>query len=102
MRSISGGLISVLSQRGNLENQLTEAEERGELAIKEAKARARDLEEALQRAKQDMARQLREYQVSMSHGRVRKRNRRNFIPSSKKIVTMHRNVMVLNSFYKCR
>lgn len=80
VRSISGRLISVLSQRGNLENQLTEAEERGELAIKEAKARARDLEEALQRAKQDMARQLREYQVSMSRGRVRKR--RNFIPSS--------------------
>lgn len=60
----STGLISVPSQRGNLENQLTEAEERGELAIKEAKARARDLEDALQRAKQDMARQLREYQVS--------------------------------------
>lgn len=58
-------LISVPPvKRGNLENQLTEAEERGELAIKEAKARARDLEDALQRAKQDMARQLREYQVS--------------------------------------
>lgn len=57
-------LIPVLPQRGTLENQLTEAEERGELAIKEAKARARDLEEALQRAKQDMARQLREYQVN--------------------------------------
>lgn len=56
-------LIFVPSQRGNLENQLTEAEERGELAIKETKARARDLEDALQRAKQDMARQLREYQV---------------------------------------
>lgn len=51
-------------QRANLENQLAEAEERGELAVKEAKARIRDLEEALQRSKQDMARQLREYQVS--------------------------------------
>lgn len=51
-------------QRGGLENQLAEAEERGELAVKEAKARTRDLEDALQRAKQDMARQLREYQVS--------------------------------------
>ena len=47
----------------SLENDLTEAEERGELAVKEAKARSRDLEDALQRAKQDMARQLREYQV---------------------------------------
>ncbi len=51
-------------QRGGLENQLAEAEERGELAVKEAKARTRDLEDALQRAKQDMARQLREYQVN--------------------------------------
>lgn len=50
-------------QRAGLENQLAEAEERGELAVKEAKARTRDLEDALQRAKQDMARQLREYQV---------------------------------------
>lgn len=53
------------AQRGGLENQLAEAEERGELAVKEAKARTRDLEDALQRAKQDMARQLREYQVKM-------------------------------------
>lgn len=51
-------------QRASLENQLAEAEECGELAVKEAKARIRDLEEALQRSKQDMARQLREYQVS--------------------------------------
>ncbi|XP_051271601.1 keratin, type II cytoskeletal 8 isoform X5 [Dicentrarchus labrax] len=55
---------AVKAQRGSLENQLGEAEERGELAVKEAKARTRDLEDALQRAKQDMARQLREYQVS--------------------------------------
>uniref|UniRef100_A0A3Q3WZV0 IF rod domain-containing protein n=1 Tax=Mola mola TaxID=94237 RepID=A0A3Q3WZV0_MOLML len=53
-------------QRGSLENQLAEAEERGELAVKEAKARTRDLEDALQRSKQDMARQLREYQDLMN------------------------------------
>ncbi|XP_078105402.1 keratin, type II cytoskeletal 8 isoform X2 [Sander vitreus] len=57
---------AVKAQRGNLENQLAEAEERGELAVKEAKARTRDLEDALQRAKQDMARQLREYQDLMN------------------------------------
>ncbi|KAM3878362.1 keratin, type II cytoskeletal 8 [Diretmus argenteus] len=57
---------AVKAQRANLENQLAEAEERGELAIKEAKARTRDLEDALQRAKQDMARQLREYQDLMN------------------------------------
>ena len=53
-------------QRANLENQLAEAEERGELAVKEARVRTRDLEDALQRAKQDMARQLREYQELMN------------------------------------
>ncbi|XP_044039762.1 intermediate filament protein ON3 [Siniperca chuatsi] len=57
---------AVKAQRGSLENQLAEAEERGELAVKEAKARTRDLEDALQRAKQDMARQLREYQDLMN------------------------------------
>ncbi|XP_059185306.1 keratin, type II cytoskeletal 8 [Centropristis striata] len=57
---------AVKAQRGGLENQLAEAEERGELAVKEAKARTRDLEDALQRAKQDMARQLREYQDLMN------------------------------------
>ncbi|XP_007251567.2 intermediate filament protein ON3 [Astyanax mexicanus] len=57
---------SVKAQRANLENQIGEAEGRGELAVKEAKARLRDLEEALQRAKQDMARQLREYQELMN------------------------------------
>ncbi|KAK7915753.1 hypothetical protein WMY93_011514 [Mugilogobius chulae] len=46
---------AVKAQRSGLENQLAEAEERGELAVKEAKARTRDLEDALQRAKQDMA-----------------------------------------------
>ena len=53
-------------QRGNLEAQIAEAEERGELAVKDAKLRIKDLEDALQRAKQDMARQVREYQELMN------------------------------------
>ncbi|KAM8754267.1 keratin, type II cytoskeletal 5 [Acanthopagrus schlegelii] len=57
---------AVKGQRGNLEAQIAEAEERGELAVKDAKARIRDLEDALQRAKQDMARQVREYQELMN------------------------------------
>ncbi|KAM9757796.1 keratin, type II cytoskeletal 8-like [Menidia menidia] len=57
---------SIKAQRGNLEAQIAEAEERGELAVKDAKLRIRDLEEALQRAKQDMARQVREYQELMN------------------------------------
>ncbi|XP_029509418.1 keratin, type II cytoskeletal 8-like isoform X1 [Oncorhynchus nerka] len=52
--------------RANLEDQIAEAEGRGELAVKEAKSKMRDLEDALQRAKQDMVRQLREYQDLMN------------------------------------
>ncbi|XP_053294342.1 keratin, type II cytoskeletal 8 [Pleuronectes platessa] len=57
---------AVKGQRVNLESQIAEAEERGELAVKDAKLRIRDLEDALQRAKQDMARQVREYQELMN------------------------------------
>ncbi|KAI9521213.1 hypothetical protein NQZ68_010917 [Dissostichus eleginoides] len=57
---------AVKGQRAGLEAQITEAEERGELAVKDAKLRIRDLEDALQRAKQDMARQVREYQELMN------------------------------------
>ncbi|XP_077580703.1 keratin, type II cytoskeletal 8-like [Stigmatopora nigra] len=57
---------AVKAQRVNLETQIAEAEERGELAVKDAKLRIKDLEDALQRAKQDMARQIREYQELMN------------------------------------
>ncbi|XP_071332632.1 intermediate filament protein ON3-like [Trachinotus anak] len=57
---------AVKAQRTNLEAQVAEAEERGEAAVQDAKLRIRDLELALQRAKQDMARQLREYQELMN------------------------------------
>uniref|UniRef100_A0A8C8SCW3 Keratin, type II cytoskeletal 8 n=1 Tax=Pelusios castaneus TaxID=367368 RepID=A0A8C8SCW3_9SAUR len=53
-------------QRANLEAAIAEAEERGELAVKDASAKLAELEAALQRAKQDMARQLREYQELMN------------------------------------
>ncbi|KAM9350510.1 keratin, type II cytoskeletal 8-like isoform 1-T1 [Symphorus nematophorus] len=54
------------AQRANIEGQITEAEDRGEAAMQDAKVRIRDLELALQRAKQDMARQLKEYQELMN------------------------------------
>ncbi|XP_040903804.1 keratin, type II cytoskeletal 8-like [Toxotes jaculatrix] len=63
---IQNEIESVKGQRANLEAQIAEAEERGELAVKDAKIRIRDLEDALQRAKQDMARQVREYQELMN------------------------------------
>ncbi|XP_077340029.1 keratin, type II cytoskeletal 8-like [Lithobates pipiens] len=54
------------AQRANLEAQIAEAEERGELALKDARGKLSELEGALQKAKQDMARQLREYQELMN------------------------------------
>lgn len=36
------------------------------MAVRDAKARIKDLDDALQRAKQDMARQIREYQDLMN------------------------------------
>ncbi|KAM9318040.1 keratin, type II cytoskeletal cochleal-like [Pholidichthys leucotaenia] len=57
---------AIKGQRASLEAQIAEAEERGEAAVKDAKQRIKDLEEALQRAKQDMARQVREYHELMN------------------------------------
>lgn len=59
-------LFLLYFQRNSLEAQIAEAEERGDLAVKDAKLRIRDLEEALHRAKQDMATQVRQYQELMN------------------------------------
>ncbi|XP_073707329.1 keratin, type II cytoskeletal 8 [Garra rufa] len=56
----------VKGQHSNHEVQIKEAEERGEIAVKDAKLRLQELEAALLRAKQDMARQVREYQSLMN------------------------------------
>ena len=45
---------------------MAEAEQQGEAALKDAKCKLAELEGALQQAKQDMARQLREYQELMN------------------------------------
>ncbi|XP_064156445.1 intermediate filament protein ON3-like isoform X1 [Anguilla rostrata] len=57
---------NIKGQRANLEAQIAEAEDRGELAVKDAKAKIRELEKALHRAKQQMAQQVREYQELMN------------------------------------
>nr|XP_006122752.1 keratin, type II cytoskeletal cochleal-like [Pelodiscus sinensis] len=54
------------NQVRKLESDIAEAEERGELALKDARGKLAELEAALIKAKQDMARQLREYQELMS------------------------------------
>ncbi|XP_052330535.1 intermediate filament protein ON3-like [Oncorhynchus keta] len=53
-------------QRTHLENQIAKAEERGELAVKDARLRINDLKVALQRAKQDTTMQVRQYQELMN------------------------------------
>uniref|UniRef100_A0A8D0BYL6 IF rod domain-containing protein n=1 Tax=Salvator merianae TaxID=96440 RepID=A0A8D0BYL6_SALMN len=53
-------------QCANLQAAIAEAEDRGELALKDAKHKLNELEEALQRCKQDLARQLKEYQELMN------------------------------------
>ncbi|KAK7828194.1 hypothetical protein U0070_025310 [Myodes glareolus] len=53
-------------QKATLEAAIADAEQRGEMAIKDANAKLAQLEAALQQAKQDMARQLREYQELMN------------------------------------
>uniref|UniRef100_A0A8C3MPR8 IF rod domain-containing protein n=1 Tax=Geospiza parvula TaxID=87175 RepID=A0A8C3MPR8_GEOPR len=57
---------SVKKQCANLKAAITDAEERGELTLKDARAKLAELEDALQQAKADLARQLREYQELMN------------------------------------
>lgn len=57
---------TVKAQRASLEKQIAEAELLGDGAVRDANARIKELEVALQRAKQDMARQVREYQELMN------------------------------------
>ncbi|KAM3936155.1 keratin, type II cytoskeletal cochleal-like [Leptodactylus fuscus] len=63
---LRGEIETVKAQRAKLESSIAEAEKRGEMAIKDAKDKLADLEEALQKAKQEMARQLRAYQELMN------------------------------------
>uniref|UniRef100_A0A8C5IPP0 IF rod domain-containing protein n=1 Tax=Junco hyemalis TaxID=40217 RepID=A0A8C5IPP0_JUNHY len=66
IQRIQGEIENAKAQRAKLEAAVAEAEERGELTLKDARAKLADLEDALQKAKADMARQLREYQELMN------------------------------------
>ncbi|XP_072261688.1 keratin, type II cytoskeletal 7-like [Pyxicephalus adspersus] len=66
IQRLQAEIESMKAQRAKLEAQIAEAEERGELALKDAREKLSELEAALQKAKQDMARQLREYQELMN------------------------------------
>ncbi|KAM5287975.1 keratin, type II cytoskeletal 6B-like [Ctenodactylus gundi] len=56
----------VKKQGTSLQAAIADGEQRGELALKDAKNKLEGLERALQKAKQDMAKLLREYQEHMS------------------------------------
>ncbi|XP_058413520.1 keratin, type II cytoskeletal 6A-like [Diceros bicornis minor] len=56
----------VKKQCANLQAAIADAEQRGELALKDAKNKLAGLEDALQKAKQDLARLLKEYQELMN------------------------------------
>ncbi|KAJ1160555.1 hypothetical protein NDU88_001052 [Pleurodeles waltl] len=57
---------SVKKQIRSLQSAIAEAEDRGELALKDARQKLADLEAALQKAKEEMARQLNDYQELMN------------------------------------
>ncbi|NXQ65181.1 K2C8 protein, partial [Quiscalus mexicanus] len=66
IQRIQAEIEALKNQRFGLEAAVAEAEERGELALRDARAKLADLEGALAQAKQDLARQLREYQELMN------------------------------------
>ncbi|XP_043939772.1 keratin, type II cytoskeletal 6A-like isoform X2 [Protopterus annectens] len=57
---------NIKRQNANLETAIAEAEERGETAVKDARLKLAELEAALQKAKEDMARLTRDYQELMN------------------------------------
>ncbi|XP_046923020.1 keratin, type II cytoskeletal 3 isoform X2 [Lynx rufus] len=57
---------NVKKQNANLQVAITEAEQRGELALKDANAKLQELQAALQQAKDDLARLLKDYQELMN------------------------------------
>ncbi|NXS36722.1 K2C75 protein, partial [Pomatostomus ruficeps] len=66
IQRIRSEIENTRNQCATLQTAIGDSEERGELALKDAKAKMIDLEDALQKAKADMAWQLREYQELMN------------------------------------
>ncbi|CAK6443417.1 unnamed protein product [Pipistrellus nathusii] len=66
MHRLRSEIDNLKKQCATLQAAIADAEQRGEMALKDAKHKLAELEEALQKAKQDMARQLREYQELMN------------------------------------
>ncbi|CAK6443427.1 unnamed protein product [Pipistrellus nathusii] len=66
IRRLQAEIENAKNQHAKLEAAIAEAENRRDMALKDAHAKQEEMEAALQRARQDMARQLREYQELMN------------------------------------
>ncbi|KAM9674153.1 keratin, type II cytoskeletal 78 [Trichechus inunguis] len=66
IQKLQSQIENLKKQNANLQSAITDVEQRGELALKDAQAKLEELEAALRRAKQDLARLLRDYQELMS------------------------------------
>ncbi|XP_049739180.1 keratin, type II cytoskeletal 78 [Elephas maximus indicus] len=66
IQRLQSQIENLKKQNGSLQSAITDSEQRGELALKDAQAKLEELEAALRRAKQDLARLLRDYQELMS------------------------------------
>ncbi|XP_067832768.1 keratin, type II cytoskeletal 8-like [Heptranchias perlo] len=66
IRILNGDIDNLKQQRIKLEAAIGEAEERGEMSLKDARIRIADLEAAITKAKQEMVNQVREYQELMN------------------------------------
>ncbi|XP_041501937.1 keratin, type II cytoskeletal 2 oral-like isoform X3 [Microtus oregoni] len=66
IQRLQAEIENVKKQNTNLQTSIAEAEQRGEVALKDADAKFQDLQAALQKAKDDLARLLRDYQELMN------------------------------------
>uniref|UniRef100_A0A8D0DKQ9 IF rod domain-containing protein n=1 Tax=Salvator merianae TaxID=96440 RepID=A0A8D0DKQ9_SALMN len=66
IQRLQSEIDNVKKQCASLQAAIADAEQRGELALKDARIKLAELEEALTKAKADMTRQLREYQELMN------------------------------------
>ncbi|XP_043822969.1 keratin, type II cytoskeletal 2 oral-like [Dromiciops gliroides] len=66
IQRLQAQIESVKKQNTNLQTAIADAEQRGELALKDAQAKLAELKEALQQAKEDLAHLLQEYQELMN------------------------------------
>ncbi|XP_058027397.1 keratin, type II cytoskeletal 6A-like [Ahaetulla prasina] len=66
VQRLKAEIEGVKKQCANLKAKIAETEDRGELALKDARRKLAELEDAVQKTKQEMAKQVKEYQELMN------------------------------------